>query len=568
MEDKNSLASFWSGQVPFVASVTLTQLRLWALSSPWFTHSDTSKWFDIDNSELNRLQTEYQTEWTQLCIRLMTQKPFTFTDKRFASKDWEDPMFGSLAAFYLLNAKFLKAVADLLQIDDTKARMRMDYLVDQTVAANAPSNFLMTNPDVLRKMFETRGGSLFTGMLQLAEDIKEGKMRQCDKSDFQVGVTLACTPGKVVFQNELIQLIQYAPQSKNQYKVPIFIVPPCINKYYILDLRPENSFIRYALEQGHQVFLISWKNADLSLADKTWDNYLQEGIITGMGVARAISGCNQMNTLGFCIGGTLLTCALAVLAARGDVPPASLTLFTSFLDYRDTGTIDIYVDEEMIDYRERTIGGKHGAYGIFRGEDMGNTFSLLRPDELWWNYTIDKYLKGEKPRTLDLLFWNNDSTNLPGAFYSYYLRHAYLQNDLKSGKLYNCSVRMDFRNINCPVFIYGSQRDHIVPWKSAYASVELLPGPKRFVLGASGHVAGVINPPSANKRSYWTNDKITPDPDLWFKGAKENPGSWWTDWEKWVTQYSGAKIPAVTQLGTPEFSPMEDAPGSYIFEQP
>ncbi|RUS68344.1 Poly(3-hydroxyalkanoate) polymerase subunit PhaC [Saezia sanguinis] len=563
-QEEKAFTDFWSVQTPFTAISTIESLKLWIGSNPWFSHCDTSTWFDVDTQQLDKLQLEYQAQWFKLCSKLMTREAFTFDDARFKAKEWSDPMYGAVAALYLMNCTFLQETVKLLKIDDPKAQRRLDYLLEQTLAAAAPSNFLFTNPEAIDKMVQTQGASLFSGMLHWMDDVKAGVLRQSDKDDFQVGVDLAVTPGTVIFQNEMLQLIQYAPSTDTQYKIPLLVVPPCINKYYIMDLRPKNSLIKYMVEQGHQVFLISWRNMDISMAETSWDDYLQKGVIAAMSVVRSISGVHDINTLGFCVGGTLLTQALAVLAARGDTPPNSLTLLTSFLDFMDTGPIDVYVDEQTVNYHEVTVGGKAGHYGIFRGEDMANTFSILRPNELWWNYNVDKYLKGEKPRAFDILFWNNDSSNLPGKMYSYYLRHGYLQNDFKSGEMQMCGVTMDYHNVTAPAYIYASRKDHIVPWESAYASTAILPGQKRFVLGASGHIAGVINPPADNKRSYWTNDKLVKKAQDWINKATEHTGSWWPDWAQWQAQYGGEKIPAVTKAGSPAFPPIEPAPGSYV----
>lgn len=564
METQDTLATYWSIQTPFVTTIAIEQLRLWTTTSSWFKGCDTSHWFEVDQTKLEQLQNDYQTECVDLGNQLLNLQPFNFTDRRFNSENWNTPLFGSVAAFYLLNSKFILSLVDLLNIDDKKAAERMKFLVEQTVAASAPSNFFYTNPDALEKAMQTNGGSLVSGLMNLQQDMVEGKLRQCDKGDFEVGVNLATTAGEVVFQNEFFQLIQYAPKTRTQYEIPILIVPPAINKFYILDLQPHNSFIKHLVEQGHRVFLISWRNPDNSMANKTWEDYLQDGVITAIRVTRAISGVHDLNMLGFCIGGTLLSCALSVLIGRGDSQPNSLTLFTCFLDYEDTGPINVYVDEALVDYQENTIGGKNGSVGIFRGEDMCNTFSILRPDELWWNYTTSKYLKGEKPRTFDILYWNNDSTNMPGPMYCWYLRHTYLQNDLKSGELKCKGIPVDFTVIKAPTYLYGSEKDHIVPWKSAYASTKLLSGPIRFVLGASGHVAGVINPPADNKRNYWTNDTLTKNPDDWFKKAERHEGSWWPDWFAWINQHAGKKTTATKILGSPEYPSIEMAPGSYV----
>lgn len=558
--------TFWSGQVPFIASFAVQQLRLWVSTNPWFTGQEYEKWFDLPRTTLESLQAEYQTQWGDLGQRLLTGQPFSFEDRRFSSGNWSTPLFGSLAAFYLLNAGFLLKLLDKLPIKDKKPRQRLLYLVEQAIAAGAPSNFLASNPDALQRVVDTQGGSLFTGLLHLASDLQEGKMRQCDSGAFKVGVDLANTPGEVVFENELFQLIQYYPQSETQYRRPVFIVPPSINKYYILDLRPDNSMVRHLLQQGHPVFLMSWRNFDQAHAGTTWDDLIDTGIIKGLQVTREISGEQRPNCVGFCIGGTLLSSALAVLAARGDKDIGSVSLLTTFLDYLDTGPIDIFVDEQLVAYRERTIGGQEGPIGLFKGEDMGNTFSLLRPNDLWWNYNVDKYLKGQKPIPLDLLFWNNDSTNLPGPMYCWYLRHTYLQNDLKSGELDCCGVKLNLRAIDAPAYILATHDDHIVPWRSAYASTQLLSGTKRFVLGASGHIAGVINPPAKEKRHYWTNNRVSKDPDTWFMNAQEQAGSWWNDWFVWLADQAGERQPSVSHIGNANFPALESAPGRYVMQ--
>jgi polyhydroxyalkanoate synthase len=558
--------TFWSGQVPFVAAFAVQQLRLWVSSNPWFTGQPYNDWFDLPRETLDSLQADYQGQWVELGQRLLTGQPFSFDDRRFASGNWSNPLFGSLAAFYLLNAGFLLKLLDQLPIQDKKPRQRLLYLVEQAIAAGAPSNFLVSNPDALQRVVDTRGGSLITGLLHLASDLQEGKMRQCDSGAFKVGEDLASTPGEVVFENALFQLIQYHPQTDTQYQRPVFIVPPSINKYYILDLRPDNSMVRHLLQQGHPVFLMSWRNFDQAHAGTTWDDLIESGIIKGLQVTREISGQQRPNCVGFCIGGTLLSTALAVLAARGDTEIASVSLLTTFLDYLDTGPIDIFVDEQLVAYRERTIGGIDGPIGLFKGEDMGNTFSLLRPNDLWWNYNVDKYLKGQKPNALDLLFWNNDSTNLPGPMYCWYLRHTYLQNDLKSGELDCCGVKLDLRAIDAPAYILATHDDHIVPWKSAYASTHLLRGTKRFVLGASGHIAGVINPPAREKRNYWTNDQLTLDPDSWFNEAEQHPGSWWNDWFTWLAEHAGEREASVLRTGNAQYPALEPAPGRYVMQ--
>ncbi len=564
MNNSHSFAHYWSGQAPFITSFALQQLRLYVAQNSWFNGHDQSQWFNVSPEALEQLQVDYQQQWTALGQQLLARQPFDFDDRRFASGNWSEPLFGSMAAFYLLNSGFLLKLLELLTIKEEKPRQRLRYLIEQAIAASAPSNFLLSNPDALKCLVETQGASLLSGLLHLAGDLQEGKLRQCDRGDFEVGVNLAVTPGEVVLETPLFQLIQYLPLTDTQYQRPIFIVPPAINKYYILDLSPENSLVRHLLEQGHPVFLMSWRNFTQKQADITWEQIIQDGVISALRTTRVISGERHLNCLGFCIGGTLLSCALAVLAARGDHDIASLSLFATFLDYLDTGPISVFVDEQLVAYRERTIGGHGGKCGLFRGEDMGNTFSLLRPNELWWNYNVDKYLKGQKPRALDLLFWNNDSTNLPGPMYCWYLRHTYLQNDLKSGELELCGVKLDLRSIEAPAYLLGTHDDHIVPWRSAYASTALLGGSKRFVLGSSGHIAGVINPPASNKRHYWVNEHITPIADDWLQSAQQHAGSWWVDWFAWLAGHAGELRPAITRMGNAEYPPLEQAPGRYV----
>lgn len=549
--------------MPLIIRTALEQLRFWVRSNSWFKDSYRDAWFEVDASLLNDLQSHYNQEWAQIGLRSMTLQPFSFTDKRFADSAWTQPVYGSLAALYLLNAEVLTRLSEALLIDTEKDRRRLRFLIEQTIAACAPSNFLNCNPEAQNRMLETQGASLFTGMLHLASDMQEGKLRQCDKGAFEVGVDLATTPGGVVFQHPLLQLIQYSPSTEQQYKRPLLIVPPAINKYYILDLQARNSLVRYLVEQGHPVFLISWRNADEEVATATWDHYL-EAIITATQVVQALAQGEQINAVGYCVGGTLLASALAVLAARGQQPAASLTLLATFLDFEDTGEISIFIDEELVTYRERTIGGGDAPAGLFRGEDMANTFSLLRPNDLWWNYSVDKYLKGLKPRPLDLLFWNNDSTHLPGPFYCYYLRHTYLQNDLKKGILNCCGETLDLSKLAMPAYLLGTQEDHIVPWRSAYASSRLLKGPIRFVLGASGHIAGVVNPPVQKKRSYWTAEDIGDSADTWKASATEHQGSWWPDWMTWLAAQGDEQQPANATLGSSEYPLLEAAPGSYV----
>ncbi|MBP0595593.1 class I poly(R)-hydroxyalkanoic acid synthase [Paraburkholderia sp. LEh10] len=529
----------------------------------------------IPAARLQQLQSDYSREAMQLLQQAVqaTSSGIELKDRRFSADAWKTtPVYTYTAAWYLLNARYLQELADAIEADQ-KTRERIRFAVQQWTAAASPSNFFALNPEAQKTLLESNGESLRQGVMNLLADMQRGKISQTDESRFVVGKNLATTEGSVVFENDLMQLIQYKPRTATVHERPLLIVPPCINKYYILDLQPENSLVAHAVEAGHQVYLISWRNADQSIAHKSWDDYIGEGVLTAIDTTRQISGREQINTLGFCIGGTLLATALSVAAARGEHPAASMTLLTAMLDFADTGVLDIFVDEAHVQMREQTIGGKNGTPpGLMRGIEFANTFSFLRPNDLVWNYVVDNYLKGRTPMPFDLLFWNSDSTSLPGPMYVWYLRNTYLENRLREpGALTTCGEKVDLTRIDVPTFIYGSREDHIVPWETAYASVPLLSGPRKFVLGASGHIAGVINPPSKNKRSYWSvkgDEKSLPEnPDDWFESASETPGSWWPEWTNWLEQYGGKKIKAPAQAGSAEFPVIEPAPGRYVQER-
>lgn len=514
------------------------------------------------------LQAEYLREAAEIWNKtiLHAGQGLSLPDRRFSDEAWtQNPAAAYMAAMYLLNARTMMQLAESVQADHkTKARIR--FAVQQWIDATAPSNFFALNPEAQRKALESRGQSIAQGVQHLLEDVRRGHLSQTDESVFEVGRNVATTEGSVIYENELFQLIEYAPRTAHVYERPLLIVPPCINKYYILDLQPENSFVRYAADQGLRVFLISWRNADESVAKRTWDDYIGDAVIRAIEIVQDVAKQEQINTLGFCIGGTMLGTALAVLAGRGEQPAASLTLLTSFLDFSNTGVLDIFIDEASVRVREMTIGEQSPTGGgLLQGRDLAATFSFLRPNDLVWNYVVGNYLKGETPPPFDLLYWNSDSTNLPGPMYCWYLRNTYLENNLaQPGKVKVCGVPVDFGRIEAPAFIYGSREDHIVPWEGAYASTRLLKGDKRFVLGASGHIAGVINPPAKNKRSHWLNPELPADPHAWLAGATEHPGSWWTRWSEWITSHSGKQVAAPKSPGNRTYRPIEPAPGRYV----
>jgi len=519
----------------------------------------------IHPATMGKLQSEYMQEFGKLWQGFIVSKVPDFTDKRFASPDWHNhAMHAYSAASYLLNARFLMAMAEAVEAPE-KTRQKIRFAVQQMIDAMSPANFLVTNPEAQAKLIESKGESLAKGISQMLADMQKGRISQTDESAFEVGKNVATSEGTVVFENKLFQLIQYAPLTKTVHQRPLLMIPPCINKFYILDLQPENSVVRYAVEQGHTVFLVSWTNPAEAMGDVSWHDYIEDGAIKAIHVVQEISKQKKINGFGFCVGGTIISTALAVLAARGEHPVSSLTLLTTLLDFSDTGVLDVFVDEMQVQMRERTIGKR----GLLPGKDLASTFSSLRANDLVWNYVQSNYLKGESPPPFDLLYWNADSTNLPGPMFCWYLRNTYLENSLKvADKLEVAGSPVDLGKIDVPTFIYGSREDHIVPWQAAYASCSILnrknKGQNRFVLGASGHIAGVVNPPAKKKRSYWTNDKLGADPDAWLKGATEHPGSWWPVWAGFLAEHGDKMIKVPGQPGNAEYQAIEPAPGRYV----
>ncbi|RZL65781.1 MAG: class I poly(R)-hydroxyalkanoic acid synthase [Variovorax sp.] len=518
--------------------------------------------FSFSANKLQELQKDYMAEAAALWQQGLSTK--AATDKRFAGEAWgSNPVSSFTAAVYLLNGRTLLNMVDAVEAD-AKTQSRLRFAVEQWMAAAAPSNSLAFNADAQKRAIETKGESIAKGIQNLLHDMKQGHVSMTDESAFEVGRNVATTEGAVVFENELFQLLEYKPLTAKVYERPFLLVPPCINKFYILDLQPENSLIRYANEQGHRVFVVSWRNPDESLAKATWDDYIENAAIQAIHTVQAISGSKQINALGFCVGGTILSTALAVLAARGEKPAASVTLLTTLLDFSDTGILDIFIDEQMVQYREMQMGKG----GLLPGGDLASTFSFLRPNDLVWNYVVGNYLKGETPPPFDLLYWNSDATNLPGPFYAWYLRNTYHENKLKvPGALTVCGEKVDLAAIDVPTYIYGSREDHIVPIGGAYASTQILNGKKRFVMGASGHIAGVINPPAKKKRSHWIREdgKLPKTQAEWQAGSVEHPGSWWTDWSDWLKGHAGKQIPAPKAYGKgTTYKATEPAPGRYV----
>lgn len=523
----------------------------------------------ISPAALAELQADYLKQAAALWNASLGQgEAPAAADRRFAAPEWRsNPAAHFMSQLYLLNGRTLGRMAEQVEADD-KTKARIKFAVQQFVDAASPSNFLALNPEAQKLALDSHGETLARGLQHLWGDVQRGHVSQTDESAFEVGRNVATTPGSIVFENELFQLIEYAPLTPQVHARPFLLVPPCINKFYILDLQPDNSLIRYAVAEGHRVFVVSWRNPDESVKHLTWDDYVEQGAIAALRVVQEISGQDKVNTLGFCVGGTILATGLAVLAARGEQPAASLTLLTTLLDFADNGILDIFVDEASVRLREATLGpdAPNGPQ-LLHGQELATTFSFLRPNDLVWNYVVGNYLKGEAPPAFDLLYWNGDSTNLPGPMYCWYLRHTYLQNELKlPGQLTVCGEKLDLSAIDCPVYIYGSREDHIVPWQAAYRNTQIFKGKRRFVMGASGHIAGVINPPAKGKRSHWISKSsaLPADPEAWLAGATEHPGSWWTDWSAWLASHAGAKKPAPKTPGNRKYKAIEPAPGRYV----
>jgi polyhydroxyalkanoate synthase len=514
---------------------------------------------------LAAMQANWKAEQQKLMAQFSHGAGQSAHDKRFQSADWQTAaQFRLLADAYLATSLSLLQSLDAIDMEPGQKK-RARFFLKQYLDAIAPSNFLATNPEALKLALDTKGESLRLGAENFTGDLAKGHVSITDETAFEVGKDIAVSPGKVIFENDLFQLIQYQPSTSQVYLRPMLFVPPCINKFYILDLTPENSLIRYLVSEGHTVFVMSWRNVDASLGSLTWDDYIATGVVKAIDVVRLVTNVEKINTLGFCVGGTLLACALAVLRRMGHDVVESVTFLTTFVDFTDVGDIDAYIDEAFVATREREVGQG----GVVKGSDLAFAFSSLRANDLIWSYVISNYLKGSKPPAFDLLYWNADSTNLPGPWYCWYVRNTYLENNLvKPDRVRVCDVPIDMSYIDMPAFVFAAKEDHIVPWRSAYASAVSFGGDVEFTLGASGHIAGVVNPASKNKRSYWqqksSSAAIEGSGDQWLASAEEVPGSWWVKWVAWLVPHGGRKISARNTLGNANFPPMENAPGRYV----
>jgi polyhydroxyalkanoate synthase len=485
-------------------------------------------------------------------------------DRRFDAQEWKDyPLFDYIKQSYLLTSNALLQVIESANLDD-KTKDEMEFFARHFIDAMSPANYALTNPEVLKLAVETKGQSLVSGLKSLHEDLGKGYISLSDETAFEVGSNLANTPGGVVYENELIQLIQYQATTDKVHAVPLVIVPSVVNKFYILDLAPESSFVRYYVSQGYTVFIVSWRSTSPALQHLTWDDYVEKGVIAAIEVASEITKEEKVNALGYCVGGSLLACALAVLASKGKHPVASMAQLIAMLDYSDPGEIGVYLGRTFLDQRLKALSRG----GIVSGKELSRAFASLRANDLVWSFVIDNYLKGKMPYAFDLFYWNSDDSNLPGPMFSSYLRECYAENRLvKPGAMTVCGEPVDLRLIDVPTYIFNASEDHLVPWKSGYESVKHSRGEVEFVLGGGGHITGPVNPFSKNKRNFWVDGDVDGGADEWLASARSMPGSWWPHYAAWLKGYSGKEVSTPKKLGNGKYKEIEPAPGRYVKER-
>jgi polyhydroxyalkanoate synthase len=513
---------------------------------------------------------DYLTLWQNTTRRIMGIEAAPVIeadakDKRFRGDAWQqNEVFDFIKQSYLLSARYVQDVVRHVDGLDPKTARKVDFYAKQFVDAMSPSNFLLTNPEVLRKTAETGGENLLRGLNNLLTDLERGRgkltIKMTDMDAFKLGENIAVSPGKVVYQNELMQLIQYAPTTDTVLKRPLLILPPWINKYYILDLRPRNSLVRYAVSQGHTVFMVSWVNPDAHLGDAGFEDYMHKGVFEALDAIKVATGETDVNAIGYCLGGTLLGTTLAWMAKRGDTRIRSATFMVSMLDFQEAGELGVFIDEEQLKSLEEKMKTK----GFLEGSDMAATFNMLRANDLIWSFVVNNYLMGNEPFPFDLLYWNSDATRMPARMHSFYLRNMYQENLLaKPDAIELDGEKIDLGRVTVPAYFLSTREDHIAPWRSTYRGTQLLGGTSRFVLAASGHIAGVVNPPEGGKYNHWVNESVPATPEAWFETATEMAGSWWPDWNRWATAQAPERV-AARVTGAAGLAVIEDAPGSYV----
>ncbi|WP_242521764.1 alpha/beta hydrolase [Motiliproteus sp. SC1-56] len=509
--------------------------------------------------------TEYQKTSMEFWSGILTGQTSTQSspangDRRFIAEEWsESPVFNYIKESYLIASNMLNKLVANAPLDE-RSQAKLEFYTQQYIDALSPTNFAATNPEVIQQAIETKGQSLIDGLQNLLGDLEKGRITMTDESAFTLGENLAVTEGAVVFENEIMQLIQYKPLTEKVAERPTLIVPPCINKFYILDLQPGNSFVRYAVEQGQTVFLISWVNAEKEQSHLSWDNYVGDGVLKAVEVAKQISGASKVNAVSWCVGGTILASALGVMTARKDTSVASATFLTTLTNFEDPGDLGVFIDEAQVSKLVQQVRSE----GVLNGKNLSTTFNMLRSNDLIWSYVVNNYLKGQAPAPFDILYWNSDPTNLPAEMYTYYITNMYLENKLcQPNGLEVCGEKVDLSKIKTPCYFLSCIEDHIAPWKSTFQGAETFPN-HEFVLGASGHIAGVINPAAKNRRNYWLGGESGKGSDHWLETAERQDGSWWPHWSEWLKKRAGKQVDAPQTLGNDSFQAIEPAPGRYV----